>query len=171
MTSKFRLEHLFRGVTIEDFENHLNHPELIERLAAMPAFRSRELIDKSDGENGKVTWRFKVVAGGEIPPAAQKVLSEEMLTWVETSTFDPQTHSIAWSIDPMVMKDKFSGSGTWQLLSEAGGTKRIIEGNITIKFPFVGKIAEAFIINELKRNYTVEPQIHQDFFDSLKDRA
>ena len=168
MTSKFRLEHFFRGVTIEDFENHLNHPQLIERLAAMPAFRSRDLIDKSDGANGKVTWRFKVVAGGEIPPAARKVLSEEMLTWVEPSTFDPTTHSIAWSIDPMVMKDKFQRSGTWQLVGENGGTKRIIEGSISIKFPFVGKVAEAFIINELKKNYAVEPQIHQDFFDSLK---
>ena len=168
MTSKFRLEHFFRGVTIEDFENHLNHPDLIERLSAMPAFRSRDLIEKTEEPDGKVTWRFKVVAGGEIPPAARKVLSEDMLTWVETSTFDPNTHSIAWDIDPMVMKDKFSGSGTWQLVGEAGGTKRIIEGAISIKFPLVGKVAEAFIINELKKNYTVEPQIHQDFFDSLK---
>ncbi|MBL92043.1 MAG: hypothetical protein CMH56_09580 [Myxococcales bacterium] len=171
MATKFNLEHFFPGVSIADFESHLNHPKLLEMLAEMPAFRARDLLDKTEGDDGKITWRFKVVAGGEIPPAAQKVLSEDMLTWVETSTFDPSTHSISWSIEPMVMKDKFSGFGTWKLHDENGGTRRVIEGTIEIKFRFVGKIAESFIIAELKKNYAVEPQIHQNFFDAMKNEG
>ena len=54
-------------------------------------------------------------------------------------------------------------------MDEDDGTCRIIDGTITFKIPFVGKIAEAFIVNELKRNYDVEPRIQEDFYRSMPD--
>lgn len=170
MTTSFRLEHQFPDIPIELFEQHLNHPELIEMLDAMPAFRSRDLVDKEDLGNGRTRWRFKVVAGGEIPPAARKVMSEEMLTWWEDTTFVPEEHCIYWTIEPVKLKDKFVCKGTWKLYPMGEGTRRVIDGELTVKVPLVGKVVETFIVGELKRNYDVEPDVQRKFYKMMKER-
>ena len=170
MTTSFRLEHQFPDIPIELFEQHLNHPELIEMLDAMPAFRSRDLVDKEDLGNGRTRWRFKVVAGGEIPPAARKVMSEEMLTWWEDTTFVPEEHCIYWTIVPVKMQSKFECKGTWKLTPSGEGTRRVIDGELTVKVPLVGKVVETFIVGELKRNYDVEPDVQRKFYKMMKER-
>lgn len=171
MTTSFTLEHDFPGISIELFEKHLNHPDLNEKLAEMPAFRSRDLIEEKRLKNGEIHWSFKVVAGGDIPPAVQKVISKDMFSWVENTRFVPDEHCIYWSIEPLISKGKFEGKGTWLLESTKKGTRRTIEGDISVKIPLIGKIAESFIVNELKRNYEVEPKIQQTFYNKMKKSA
>ena len=74
MSTSFRLEHDFPDIPVERFEKHLNHPELIGMLGAMPAFRSRELHEKKDLPGGAINWRFKVVAGGQLPADQARLL-------------------------------------------------------------------------------------------------
>lgn len=167
MTTRFKLEHTFSDIPIELFEEHLNHPELIDLLDAMPAFRSRELVGREDLDDGKIKWRFRVVAGGEIPPAAAKVLNEDMLTWWEDTIFSPSEHCIYWSIEPVKMKDKLVCKGTWKLNARAGGTHRVIDGELTVKIPILGKVVESFLVSELKRNYDVEPDIQRKFYQKM----
>lgn len=170
MTTKFRLEHDFPDIPVDLFERYLNHPELIEMLDAMPAFRSRELVSEEDLGGGRKKWRFKVVAGGEIPPAARKVMTEEMLTWHEDARFEPAEHCIHWTITPFKMADKFDCKGIWKLTPRGEGTHRVIEGELTIKVPLVGKVVEQFIVGELKRNYDVEPEVQAKFYRRMKER-
>lgn len=170
MTSTFRLEHDFPDIPVDLFEKWLNDPELIKMLAGMPAFRSRDLVDKKDLGGGTVEWKFKVVAGGDIPASARRVVSEDMLTWHEDTKFVPAEHTIYWKITPLKEKfrDVFSGHGIWKLIPQGQGTRRIIEGEITVKMAIVGKIVEQFIVNELKKNYDVEPDIQRKFYRSKK---
>jgi hypothetical protein len=167
MATSFRLEHDFPTISLAKFEKYLNHPKLNEMLQGMPAFRSRELIEEQKMPNGETHWKFKVVAGGELPPAIGKVMSPEMFSWIETSRFVPGEHCIHFSIEPLVAKEKFVGGGKWLLLNNKKGTKRIIEGEITFKIPFVGKIVEAFLVKELTRNFEVEPDIQRKFYDEM----
>jgi hypothetical protein len=173
MATTFRLEHDFPDISVELFERHLNHPELIAMLSAMPAFRSRDLVEKKELGEGRVNWRFKVVAGGDIPAGARKVLSEDMLTWYEDTRFEPKEHTIYWTITPLAPKAKelLDANGIWKLIPKGEGTKRIIEGNITIKIPIVGKVAEQYLAGELKKNYDVEPDIQRKFYRMMKDRG
>jgi hypothetical protein len=164
MTTPFRLEHDFPEISLKKFEKYLNHPKLNEMLAGMPAFRGRDLIEEQKLPNGETHWKFKVVAGGEIPPAIAKVVSPDMFAWIETSRFVPNEHCIHFTIEPIVAKDKFSGAGKWLLLSDKKGTKRVIEGEFTFKIPFIGKLVESYLIKELKRNYEVEPEIQRRFY-------
>ena len=89
---------------------------VFEMMDAMPAFKSRELVDKEELEGGKINWKFKVVAGGNVPPAARKVLSEDMLTWYENTLFKPSDHCIEWTIEPIKSKDRLRCHGTWKLI-------------------------------------------------------
>ena len=167
MTTKFSIENEFPSISVKKFEEHLNHPKLNDMLGGMPAFRSRDLVEKTENPNGDVTWKFKVVAGGNVPPAVQRVVSEDMFTWYETSRFSPNEHCIYWDIEPVQKTIKFSGGGTWKLSDVGEGTKRVIDGEIKVGIPFVGKLVEGFIVNELKRNYEVEPGIQEEFYQTV----
>jgi hypothetical protein len=172
MSTTFKLEHQFPDISVELFEKYLNHPELIAMLSGMPAFRSRELVEKKDLGGGVVNWRFKVVAGGEIPVAARKVMGEDMLTWWEDTKFVPSEHTIYWSIVPLKdsVKDKLEAKGIWKLIPSGKGTKRIIEGDINVKIMIVGKVVEQFLASELKKNYDVEPDIQRKFYQMMAER-
>ena len=170
MTTSFRLDHDFSDIPIELFERYLNHPELIALCAEIPAFRSRELVEEQDLGEGRKRWRFKVVAGGDIPATAQKVISEEMLTWHEDTRFEPSEHAIHFTIEPIRWKGKFDCSGVWRLEPRGQGTRRFIEGSLSIPLPLVGKVAEAFIISELKKNYEVEAGVQRKFYRRMKQR-
>lgn len=167
MATTFTIENEFPKIPVEKFEKYLNHPDLNKKLAGMPAFRSRELIETKTTSDGGTEWRFKVVAGGNVPPAVQRVVSEDMFTWHETSRFSPSEHCIHWNIEPIQTKVKFSGGGTWKLSEAQGGTHRVIEGEIKVGIPFVGKLVEGFIVNELKRNYEVEPALQEEFYSNV----
>ena len=169
MSTTFKLEHAFPDIPVEVFEKHLNHPDLIKMLDKMPAFRSRDLVSKVDNADGSTTWRFKVVAGGDLPASARRVVSEEMLTWHEDTRFVPKEHTIYWTITPLTQKaaDMLESKGIWKLIPDGKGTKRLIEGTITVKVPFVGKVVETFLAGELKRNYDVEPDIQRTFYKKM----
>lgn len=168
MTTPFRLEHDFPGISLTKFEKYLNHPKLNDMMKDMPAFRSRELIEEQRAANGEILWKFKVVAGGEIPPAVTSVVSPDMFSWIETSRFVPEEHCIHFNIEPLIAKDKFKGAGRWILKGEKKGTKRIIEGEITFKAMLIGKIVEGFMVKELNRNYEVEPDIQRRFYSEME---
>ncbi len=172
MATSFRLEHQFPDIPVDLFERYLNHPELIAMLSGMPAFRSRDLVDKKDLGDGRVEWRFKVVAGGDIPASARRVVNEDMLTWHEDTRFEPTEHAIHWTIVPLKdkVKDILEAHGVWKLEPQGEGTRRIIEGHINVKIPFVGKVVEQFLASELKKNYDVEPDIQRKFYRMMKDR-
>ena len=169
MATKFTLEHNFPEIPVDIFEAHLNHPDLIKKLDKMPAFRSRDLVSKTENGDGSTTWRFKVVAGGDVPPAVRKVLSEDMLTWHEDTKFVPSEHTIHWTITPLTERAQklLAAHGIWKLIPDGKGTRRIIEGNIDVKVPLIGKVVEAYLANELKRNYDVEPDIQRAFYKTM----
>lgn len=171
MATKFSLEHSFPSIPVPLFEKYLNDPKLNDKLAGMPAFRSRTMEERQDLPSGEIIWRFKVVAGGNLPLAIQKILSEEMFAWWEESHFYPEEHCIRWEISPFFKQVSFSGTGVWRLEKEGKGTRRVIEGEITVKAPFVGKLVENYLISELKRNYEVEPQIQSEFYASVAKKT
>ncbi len=172
MTATFKIVNDFDDISVDLFERYLNHPELIASLDKMPAFRSRTLESREDGPDGVITWRFRVVAGGDIPKPAQRVLSEEMLTWFEESRFVPGEHTIYWTIEPIA--DRFRRNlkcdGIWKLIPNGEGTRRVIEGSMTIKYPLIGAFAETYLVNELKKNYDVEPEIQETFYRRMRDQ-
>lgn len=167
MATTFKLEHEFPKISLERFEKYLNHPKLNEILSKMPGFRSRDLIEEKQHDSGEIEWRFQVVAGGNVPPAVQKIISPDMFTWIESSRFVPKEHCIYWEIIPTLARGKFEGKGSWQLSKKGKGTKRIIEGEVAVKIPFVGKVVESFIVSELKKSYEIEPQLQQQFFEQI----
>ena len=113
MATSFILQHDFPDIELDLFEEHLNHPELIKKLGAMPGMKSRELISEKRAGNGDTLWQFKVVVDSKLPRAMEKIISQEMMSWQESSRFSKPDHCIYWEMEPFMGKTKFQSSGTW----------------------------------------------------------
>jgi len=168
MATTFQFEHEFPEISMELFEKYLNHPVLNKKLSSMPGFKSRDMLEEQKLPGGETLWKFKVVAGGDVPASMQKLLPDNLLTWMETSRFVPNDHAIHWQIEPLIAKGKFEGKGSWALSKKGKGTKRVIDGEISVKIPFVGKVIESFIVEQLRRSYEVEPGIQNGFYREMK---
>ena len=169
MATSFTLKHDFPGIELDLFEEHLNHPELVKELGAMPGMKSRELISEKKAGNGDTLWQFKVVVDSKLPRAMEKIVSQEMMSWQESSRFSRPEHCIYWEMEPFMGKTKFQSSGTWELSEYDEGTRRIINGEVSIKVPFVGKAIEAFMVSEIKKSYEVEPTIQLEFYQRKQE--
>jgi predicted enzyme involved in methoxymalonyl-ACP biosynthesis len=62
-------------------------------------------------------------------------------------------HTLQWSIEPMVLQDRFSGSGTTRVVAKAGGCERIIAGDLTIRVPILGRKMEQRLISDVASGY------------------
>jgi hypothetical protein len=93
-----------------------------------------------------------------------------MLTWHEDTRFVPKDHTIYWTITPLNprARELLSSSGTWRLIPKGEGTQRIIDGEVVVKVPLVGRAVEAYLVGELKKNYEVEPDIQRAFYRKMK---
>lgn len=159
---KFTMTHTFE-VDRPTFEKYLNDPELIEMARAIPALKTRALVDYR--ENGKLrTWRFRVDAATEIPERARAVVKPEMLAWIEESTWDPDRHLFTWQIHPTHFADRLECRGTWALFEEGPRTRRVIEGDLRVKVLLVGRIVEEFVVARVKEQFEAEAEVQKRFY-------
>lgn len=166
MSTDFKLEHNFPNIPLEKFIAHLNDPALNDMLKEALDFEERTLLIKKENHDS-VLWQFKVKKKQALPSAIKKVLKDDAFSWQESSRFVQKENCIYWSISPQIKALKFFGEGTWQLTRYRQGTKRIIEGKITVDIPLVGKVVETFIVNELLKTYEIEPKVQEKFYSHV----
>lgn len=167
MATKFTLEHFFPTITRQKFEAYLNHPKLNELIKKELDFLQRELVKKTDMKNGAIEWQFKVKKIGDVPSGIKKIIGDNAIGWIEVSRFEPEDHCIYWHIEPAVKNLPFTGHGVWRLKDKGQGCERTIEGEVSVGLPLIGKIAESFIVNELKKVYETEPAIQEKFYQGI----
>lgn len=166
MTTSFRLEHEFPKIPLEKFIAHLNDPKLNEMLEKGLDFTARKLT-KCTEKPDSIEWQFVIEKSGEVPAAIEKVIKGTTISWVEDSKLIKKENCIYWQITPKNSPLKFSGEGVWKLSAHKNGCKRVIEGNITVSIPLIGKMIEAFIANQMKESFELEPTIQNKFYASI----
>jgi uncharacterized protein DUF2505 len=167
MTTKFSIEHDFPTISLEKFVTYLNDPKLNKLLEKELDFDERKMIEKKEDANGDIEWSFIVKKTGEMPSALKKLIQGDCFSWKEISRYVPKEHCIYWEILPDVNLVKFHGEGVWRLKKLGKGCKRIIEGEIKVDIPLLGKVVESFIVNELKSTYEIEPSVQEKFYASI----
>lgn len=166
MTTSFRLEHDFPNIPLEKFIAHLNDERLNHMIEEGLDFSERRLLKCTKNKDG-TKWRFSIKKAGNVPAFIQKVLKGKSISWIEDSQFIEKENCIYWRITPQDSPLKFSGEGVWKLFAHNGGCKRLIEGNITVDIPLVGKLIEGFIAEQMKHTYEIEPAIQNKFYASI----
>ncbi|MEK6607673.1 MAG: DUF2505 family protein [Myxococcota bacterium] len=166
---KFTMTHVFE-VDRETFERWLNDPELLAMAKAIPNLACRDLV--SYREDGRLRiWVFRNVAIGEIPAAARALVKSGMLTWNEESTWDPDAHAFTWRIVPEHFAHLLDAHGTWSLHDQGVRTRRVIDGDLRVKVPLVGRLVEEFIVGRVKQSFEAEADLQRRFYASKRAGA
>jgi hypothetical protein len=163
---RFTIEHRF-DIDLATFERHLNDPALLARFAGVPGLAHRDLLE-ANNRGGLRSWRFRVRADEDVPPAARAVLRPELLTWVEESSYDPAARTIAWRIVPDHFRAYAEAHGIATLAPDGDRrVRRTIEGEVRVRVPLLGARIEAMIVERLRRSYDAVARAEADFFRGI----
>jgi hypothetical protein len=123
-----------------DFYGHLGRlpdvdpPEVLERLVAGACVYLR------------VRYRFT----GELSPAVTRVIDPARLVWVEDAVHDLDTRTSSFRIVPEHYGSRLRCAGVTRVEERPGGSSaRVVEGELQVRFPLVGRAVERAIASGL----------------------
>lgn len=148
---KFKCEHRFAGLTQAQYED-LYFDEEFNIALCKEVGLARTLL-RREIQAGKLRRDVKVGADREIPPAAAKILGASKIEYTETVDYTMGSFRGTWSTLSSVMTDKVDSRGTFAFQTSGDGVNRVIEGDVTVKIPFVGGVVEKFIIADVEKSY------------------
>lgn len=159
---KFKIVHHF-DVNTEDFEELTQDADLQEYINTLPNLAEREELERVEDER-YVRTKVRNFAVGFIPREVRHMLKPHMLSWVEESVYDKQLHKFDWKITPHFFRNLFKCFGTYKYIDESPTRmRREIIGNITVSVPVLGKVAEKYIVTELRKNFEAEYKLTADY--------
>jgi|YNPNPStandDraft_1061719.scaffolds.fasta_scaffold06463_5 hypothetical protein len=114
-----------------------------------------EVESRQDLGDGRVRLVNRWYAVGEIPKVVQSVIKPEMLTWLDTATWDDKEKTCRWDIETMFFKENVKCSGINYYKPEGDGKTRLeITGDLTIVLkgiPGVPKLLEKKIASQVEK--------------------
>jgi Protein of unknown function (DUF2505) len=111
-----------------------------------------ELLEDSEKDGARVR-RLKVTGKKPLPGFAQAALGVERLSYEQIETTVPGMTKLRWKVIPQKMADRVRAEGTYELVADALGSARVIEGVIEVRIPLVGGRIEKALAEELQRSY------------------
>jgi hypothetical protein len=160
---RFTLEQLFTS-PVEAVEDAFVDPGLLAELGRLPQLGRPELLSQTDdGDTVRQEIRYTFV--GRLSPAVTRVVDPERLTWVEHSELDRRTHRTSFAIRPDHYADRLSCEGTATVASVNGSTRRVVEGDLRVRFPLVASKVERAIVSGLRAHASAEARVVQAWLD------
>ncbi len=103
--------------------------------------------------NGIEVRRIKCTAKKELPGIVAKALGANHLSYTQVNRLDRAKNRLEWEVIPMALADKVVARGVTTLTYANGVSKRLVDGEITVKIPLVGGSIEKTIVNEVRDSY------------------
>ncbi len=166
---RFKAEHRIRGISLADFEK-LYFDEAFNEALCKAVKLHRNLVARTI-QGGKLHREVKVAAEREIPAAAAKILGGSRLEYTEYLDYPLGSFRGTWKTISSLMTDKVDSSGTFGFRAEAGQVVRTVEGEVTVKILFVGKVVEQFIAADVEKSYAHAAEFMQRWIDEGKGFA
>lgn len=147
---RFRLEQRFKAEPDAVLAAFVD-PDFYRELAALPNVGEPEVVDIGrDGDVVRMRVRYRFT--GELSAAARRVLDPARLTWVDHATIDLADRRAVFELRADYYADRFRCHGAYSIEGTAGATRRIVEGELTVRAPLVGKAVERAIVSGLERH-------------------
>ena len=152
---KFRLEQRLVAPPTE-VQAAVVDPAYLERLATLPKLGSPELLSQ-ERSGDRVVQRVRYVFVGDLNSAVRKVVDPERLTWVEVSQVDLAALETAFRIEPDHYASLLTAAGRIRIRDHGNGnTRRILDGELSVKVPLVGGKVERAIVSGLEEHVAAE---------------
>lgn len=166
----FEVDHVIRVPFAKYFDLVLS-PDFNDWLKKRLNLLERKIL-RSEEIDGKL---HRVVrAESQLVEAAQKFLKVERLVIEERLVVDRAAHSFTWEYVPNVAVNRFSatGRGSVEPIGASGDqTKRIIEGEVTMKLMLIGGRIERRLVEWIKENMGKAGDLLEEYYRSLQPSA
>jgi len=141
--------------------------EFAERLAAQTNIRS-EVLEKRDEGDGKTFRHLKYTSGTELPKMVAKALGSKSLTYDQFNHLDRNSGAMAWRVELPVLKDRVKVGGTTTITEHEGGSRRVVDGEISVKMRLVGGQIEKAVVAEFEKSMGRAVDIVRDLIRERK---
>ncbi|HVY47980.1 MAG TPA: DUF2505 family protein, partial [Minicystis sp.] len=123
-------------------------------------------IDVVEQELARGSFRRELRYQAEAPlPALDRVLrgraiARDMLQWRERFDYALATHAASWQVRPAPAYERyFDAHGTYRLEPREGGrTRRVVEGELVVMVPVLGRVIERIALAEVHKSYDAEAE-------------
>jgi hypothetical protein len=130
-------------------------PDFYPTLGEMPAISPPELLECVE-QDGRVRLRVRYAFSGDLAPPARAVLDPNRLTWIDESVVDVEARCTTFRISPDHYGDRFSCDGRYELVPDGDGTLQRLDGEVRVRWPLVGRLAERGIVRGLEEHIRTE---------------
>lgn len=166
---KFRVEHVIRGITAEEFEKlYFNEPFNKELCKAVKLDRHLEKLEEKDG---KLHRQVKVAPDRQIPGPAAKVLGGDKIEYTEHVDYKHGSMRGEWKTVSSLLTDKVKSAGTFGFKPHPDGVVRWVEGEVNVNIFGLGGIVEKVIAADVEKSYQQAADFTQEWINSGKGDA
>lgn len=155
----FKLEHVLPA-DIDYAWNTIMSEEFFKKSYAKSGVE-RTLLS-SEERGGKTYSVIRVKVLDPMPKVAAKVLGTSQLVWNQQQVIDNTTHTMQWRIEIPNAK-QVSAQGSFRLLRQGNQCVRVVEGDVRVKIPLVGRKAEGHVCAKLTQSYEDSAKFTQEW--------
>lgn len=133
-------------------------PELYLSFTGLTKVDRPELVDRQQDGNEVRLWiryRFRDRLNG----AVKAVVDPDKLTWVDESVHDLDTRSVRFVLHPDHYVDRLRCHGTYTIVDDGEGCRRIGEIDAKASIPLVGRAVEGAIQSGLREHLAEETDV------------
>lgn len=158
---KFEYKHTFE-VDVDTLIASMFHPELPPvLLAQMTTVKTIEVLERRETDETLVR-RVRYVPVPSIKKIGPKTITPESMQWVEESSLDKARRVMTFDNVPThpKVREKMTNHGTVEFRSLGPArSERIMSGELKIKFPILGRIAEGIIAKNAEKILDEEAKV------------
>ena len=147
----FVASHTFRVPSPEALAELYFDEPFNEALCANGRLR-RELLSLRR-ESNVLLREVRVEPERTLPAPAARWLGSERFGYVEHMAFDFAALHGTWRIEPALLGEKISSSGTLSFAAAPDGAQRKVEGEFQVKVFGLGKTIERFVVGDVEKSY------------------
>jgi Protein of unknown function (DUF2505) len=122
-----------------------------EALGRTPNLGVREVLRRHEFD-GVVELRVRFAFTGSVSAAVRAVVDPAKLTWVTANTIHPAEHRATFEMIPDHFADRLACSGRTTFHPAGSATRQVMEGDLVVQVPFVGRAAEQAILSGFREN-------------------
>ena len=139
-------------------------PDFYVAMAAIPELGVQEVLEHRgpDGE-GAVEVAVRLAFTGTVSGAAAKFVDPDKLTWVTRTTLRPVELTMTFVMEPDHYQDRLVCSGAYRFEPAGEVTRMVVEGELAVHVPFVGRAAERAIVDGFGRHISDEAALVEEW--------
>ncbi|HZU78916.1 MAG TPA: DUF2505 family protein [Acidimicrobiales bacterium] len=139
-------------------EEALVDPDFYATMGAIGPIGTPEVLQRADdGTHVRLSVRYRFT--GHLAAPARRVLDPAKMTWVIESSLDRQANTVGFVMVPDHYGDRLECRGTYRFEDRGDHTAQVVQGDLVVHVPLVGRAVEHAILMGLRQHLAEEAQL------------